>query len=105
MTPINKLTPELREQYDADYERSTRFPQPVLRTNLARRHRFDAVNRPLDEREFARLTAEEREEALERERRFLDDQDAHSRMIIGALAAGAALGAFFALLAWVLFQG
>jgi hypothetical protein len=98
-----RVVQAIRDLEDEQYEASTSFPQPHFRTNLARRHRFDAVNRPLDAREAERLTQAEREEELEFYRRRQDDQDADARMVLMALWAGIMLLVFFGLLVWALF--
>jgi hypothetical protein len=47
MTDYDPIDPtvrkQIREVQDAEYEASTRFPQPHFRTNLAQRHRFGRV--------------------------------------------------------------
>lgn len=81
-----RVVQAIRDIHDAEYEDSTSWPRPPIRTNLARRHRFDEINR----------------EADEREQRRRDDIETERKLALAAAGVIALAVCMLALLAWLL---
>lgn len=88
-----RLRDAIRQLQDEEYEASTRIPGSY-RSNLARRHRFDRVNAPLDERLAAR--------DAERARRREADPDVDASLVLGAVVGGIGLGLWLLGTIWLL---